>query len=33
MELIIFLICVGVVGLAGLAWTLIDMRNEAKMEH
>ncbi len=32
MELIYFLIGVGVVGLVGLTWTLIDMKREAKSE-
>ena len=28
MELIVFLICVGVIALIGLTWTLIDMKHE-----
>ena len=32
MELIVFLICVGVVALVGLAWTLVDMKHEANIE-
>ena len=30
MELIYFLVCVGVIALIGLTWTLIDMKREAK---
>jgi hypothetical protein len=33
MELIYFLIGIGIIGLVGLAWTLIDMKRESNIEH